>query len=156
MTSRSLRRMCILAVVAISLVTHEKASFADCKRDGDCKAGRSCVSGTCQRVKKCRADADCPGALVCEKRRCVTEDPPAIDPEPVGVDSSDSGPATDAAQPHGDTSTFDAEWAGAKPARPAGQRRSTCASCATGDYRSAWAVAFAALLLLARRRRIRP
>lgn len=151
MGSRSTRRTWILVVMAISLLAYARTGRADCTRDRDCKAGRLCVAGTCQRVKTCRADADCPGALVCEKKRCVAEDPPAND-EPVGADSSGASAPTDAAMPMGDSVTFDTEWADAMPARPPGQRRSTCASCAIGDSASAWWIAVVACLLLARRR----
>jgi hypothetical protein len=64
--------LCLLAGLLVALAAAPPAAAAGCEGDGDCKAGRVCLSGKCAaKPKSCSKDSECPGDLVCEQTRCV-------------------------------------------------------------------------------------
>jgi hypothetical protein len=64
--------LCIFSGLLVALAASSPARAAGCESDGDCKAGRVCLSGKCSaKPKSCTKDSECPGDLVCEQTRCV-------------------------------------------------------------------------------------
>lgn len=55
----------------ILLLGSSELAAAQCASDADCKAGRSCLTDTCQRTNSCGKDTDCNGAQICDAGTCA-------------------------------------------------------------------------------------
>lgn len=124
----------LLAPLAIGLLAlvglPSGARAGACEHDGDCKAGRVCVRGTCANAlapapapaasgRSCAGDGDCGITEVCESKRCVlfTQRAAAGPPAPAAESSAEAPPPARAAQ---QPATFSATkpQAAASPAAP--------------------------------------
>lgn len=61
-------------LLPLAMCLFASTAWADCQKDADCKAGRTCMAGSCVSRPRCVVDRDCPGDDVCKKGSCVLDD----------------------------------------------------------------------------------